>query len=391
MRKNKQVQFLPQTIIIRITVTIMLMVALMGCGATSEPQLESATEAEAAEIALALPTPDKSLQPELAKVTVPTDDIVTLLPQDAIQSILPNQVQYIMVTAAEANEIGMFKDLQVMGISINGESHAYPISFLSQHEIVNAEIGGQLIAATWWPLCYTGIVYDRQIDPETTLTFGVSGMLYQNSMIMYDHKTESLWSHILGQAIDGAYTGTTLTFLPALQTTWGVWQERHPDSLVVSPDIFSGVDMYDTNGYYTSRTAGVLGSPNPDTRLPTKEYVIGIRLKGEVKAYPFSTLNEEPVINDEMAEIPLGIFFDKTAASGAVFDRRLPDGTVLIFEPGPELDIVVDTNTQTQWDIFTGTALEGELSGTQLSQIPITYAFWFGWSDYHQDGQIYGE
>lgn len=233
-------------------------------------------------------------------------------------------------------------------------------------------------------------MYDRQIDPDTVLTFGVSGMLYRNGLIMYDTQTESLWSHILGQGIAGEYQGTQLTFIPALQTDWQTWQDRHPDTLVVDPSLFSQRDAYDS--YYTRPDAGVLGrDPDADTRLTTKEYVIGVRLAGQAKAYPFSVLNEQPVLNDQIEGVSLVLFFDKTSASGAAFNRQLADGTVLTFEAGPANDIARDTETQTEWDIFTGEAISGPLAGRQLSQIPITYAFWFGWADYHEDGIIYGE
>jgi hypothetical protein len=87
--------------------------------------------------------------------------------------------------------------------------------------------------------------------------------------------------------------------------------------------------------------------------------------------------------------VTLVVFFDKGSAAGAVFSPGLDDGTLLTFEPGETLEVAVDTQTQSEWDIFTGTAVSGSLEGTQLAQIPITYAFWFGWADYHPQGTVY--
>jgi hypothetical protein len=230
-------------------------------------------------------------------------------------------------------------------------------------------------------------VYDRQITEDQALTFGVSGMLYRNGLIMYDHQTQSLWSHILGQAIAGDYQGTQLTFMAALQTDWKNWKELHPNTLVIDPTLF-GRDGY--GGYYLSPQAGVLGrSTTPKENLSTKEYVIGVRLQGAVKAYPFSVLNQQPVVNDTISDIPVVVFFDKASASGAVFSRELEDGAVLTFEPGATSRLASDEQTQSEWDIFTGTATSGSIKGTQLNQIPITYAFWFGWADYHPEGTVY--
>ncbi|GAB4530494.1 MAG: hypothetical protein Kow0063_08670 [Anaerolineae bacterium] len=230
-------------------------------------------------------------------------------------------------------------------------------------------------------------MYDRQITEDQTLTFGVSGMLYRNGLIMYDHQTRSLWSHILGQAIAGDFKGTQLELIAALQTDWASWKERHPETQVINPGLF-GRDGY--TGYYRRPDAGVLGrSTRPDMDLGPKEFVIGVRLGGEVKAYPFRLLSQQPAVNDTVAGIPLVVFFDKGSAAGAVFSRELDDGRLLTFEPGQTLEVAVDTETGSEWDIFTGTATSGPLQGTRLTQIPITYAFWFGWADYHPDGEVY--
>ncbi len=212
-------------------------------------------------------------------------------------------------------------------------------------------------------------------------------MLYRNGLIMYDHQTQSLWSHIMGQAIAGDFKDTQLEVIAALQTDWTTWKERHPDTLVISPRLF-GRDGY--TGYYQRPDAGVLGrATNPDESIGPKEFVIGVRLAGEVKAYPFRTLNQQPVVNDAVGDIPVAVFFDKGSAAGAVFSPELEDGTLLTFEAGEAAELAVDVQTKSEWDIFTGTATNGPLEGTQLTQIPITYAFWFGWADYHPQGAVY--
>ena len=53
------------------------------------------------------------------------------------------------------------------------------------------------------------------------LTFGVSGKLIMNGLVMYDRETGTLWSQVIGQGVDGELKGVELTTIPALQTTWG--------------------------------------------------------------------------------------------------------------------------------------------------------------------------
>lgn len=99
---------------------------------------------------LIAPTPGgRNLQPQLANASIDVDQIQVLLPVDAIRAIFPEEVAGLMVPAAEADRAGLDPETQLIGVHINGESQAYPIPFLSRHEIVNAVVGGKLIAATW--------------------------------------------------------------------------------------------------------------------------------------------------------------------------------------------------------------------------------------------------
>ncbi len=70
------------------------------------------------------------------------DPIQTLLPFDAIPAILKPQ----FVPASEAK---LDADTSVIGVTFNGESHAYSRYLLNGHEIVNDVVGGEKIATTW--------------------------------------------------------------------------------------------------------------------------------------------------------------------------------------------------------------------------------------------------
>lgn len=100
---------------------------------------------------LAAPTPagNRSLQPQLGNANIDINEVVTLLPPDAIPAVLPDDVPQILVPAAEADAAGIDPQVRVIGVSINGDNRAYPIPFLSDHEIVNDEIGGRPVAVTW--------------------------------------------------------------------------------------------------------------------------------------------------------------------------------------------------------------------------------------------------
>ena len=115
------------------------------------------------------------------------------------------------------------------------KSRFYPYSIIVWHEIVNDTFDGIPIAVTFCPLCETGIVFNRRIG-ESVVTFGVSGLLYESNLLMYDIETESLWSQTLGKAVVGTYTNTQLVRLPIQVITFKEVKEKYPTAHVLSTD-----------------------------------------------------------------------------------------------------------------------------------------------------------
>jgi len=130
---------------------------------------------------------------------------------------------------------------RVIGVEIAGVARAYPLRLLVWHEVVNDRLGGQPIAVTYNPLCDSAVVFDRRVGSET-LTFGVSGLLFNSNLLMYDRRplptAESLWSQLLLRAVTGpaAAAGAGLEPLPCSLTTWGEWHTERPDTTVAVPE-----------------------------------------------------------------------------------------------------------------------------------------------------------
>ena len=183
---------------------------------------------------------------------------------------------------------------RIVGISLKGQARAYPIAILNWHEIVNDEIEDQRFAVTYCPLCGTAVAFDATIDGSST-DFGVSGLLYNNDVLLYDRDTESLWSQIMGEAISGERVGKNLTPLPVSHTTWRDWREKHPDTLVLSDDTghFRDYQRDPYAGYEESRhTFFAVTNTAPDYYHP-KEIVVGLGVDGVYKAYPFIELDKQ--------------------------------------------------------------------------------------------------
>jgi hypothetical protein len=121
------------------------------------------------------------------------------------------------------------------------------------------------------------------------------------------------------------------------------------------------------------------------------ERVIGLSINGDNRAYPFSSISEQAVINDNFAGSEVVITFDHTSESGAAFMRKI-DGRNLTFEPGATragVALIRDRETGSLWQVLTGQAVGGELFGERLERLPSHYSFWFAWSDFHLQTELY--
>lgn len=236
-------------------------------------------------------------------------------------------------------------------------------------------------------------MYDRRIAGKE-LTFGVSGKLHANSLIMYDHQTESLWSHLVGAAVTGPMKGAKLVPLHSIFTKWEVWRNFHPSSKVLSsgrrPLLGLSRDPYES--YYRSPDTGIIATRVTDKRIYPKEYVLGLALNDKAKAYPYSALSRELVVNDSFQGAPLLVVFDPESTTGAIF-RRKTEGKTLSFKKAQAADkkrlFLVDAATGSLWEGLTGTALQGPLKGTRLEALPATPSFWFGWVDHYPNTELF--
>jgi len=213
--------------------------------------------------------------------------IIPDVPKDAIPPL--DEPKYV----SSDNATWLSPDDIVLGVEFSGDARAYPTNILNWHEIVNDTIGGHDVVITFCPLCYSGIVFDRYLDGKL-LSFGNTGALYESAMVMYDRETESYWYQVGGVAIKGQYAGKTLTILPSELTRWIDWQERHPNTKVLSlntgykRDYF--IDNYVRSGYHAKNTPPAFPVSIQDDTLSTKEKIVGIEINGQFKAYPVELL-----------------------------------------------------------------------------------------------------
>ncbi|MCP3904227.1 MAG: DUF3179 domain-containing protein [Planctomycetes bacterium] len=189
----------------------------------------------------------------------------------------------------------------VIGVSIGGETRAYPVTVLNLHEIVNDHLGGTPIVVTYSPLCHSAIVYDRGPDPAPPV-FGVSGLLHNSNLLMYDRghapgDAESLWSQIDGRAVTGpaAAAGLALRRVRSVVTQWSDWLARHPDTTVIDPDPALRDRYKGTSyaGYYRKPDLLFPVAPMPPADgLEPKTPCVVVFAGGERRIYPFDLVAE---------------------------------------------------------------------------------------------------
>ncbi|HEC19770.1 MAG TPA: DUF3179 domain-containing protein [Gammaproteobacteria bacterium] len=226
------------------------------------------------------------------------------------------------VSAADAGFLA--DDDRVLGIDLHGEQKAYPVRILNYHEIVNDRFGSSHnntpVLVSYCPLCGTGMAFLARRNGKA-FTFGVSGLLYNSDVLLYDRQTESLWSQIRRQAISGPLKGERLQQLPMEHTTWADWRARYPETQVLSLDTGYRRDYSRSpyEGYETSPRL-MFDVANRDGRFHPKEWVISVEINGVFKAYPFSRLAADKTeLIDTVGGETIRLVYDVRRRSGRVY------------------------------------------------------------------------
>ncbi len=235
-------------------------------------------------------------------------------PKDGIPAI--DEPEFISADAADFLQ----KTDRIVGTVTKEGAKAYPIRILNWHEIVND--GDTVIS--YCPLCGTAMAFK-----SAPADFGVSGLLYNSDMLLYDRKTESLWSQILGKAISGERKGELLETIPVENTSWENWLNLHPNTQVLSEN--TGYRRnYSASPYagYESSKSLYFPVSGQNQRYHPKEKVIGLNINGTFKAYPFSELDKSKnnIVRDKLDGKEIEIIFNAQHRSGTV---RLKSGEVL--------------------------------------------------------------
>ncbi len=295
-------------------------------------------------LCLALPAMARSLNGfDLSASLVPAGEILPGgPPRDGIPAL--DAPRFIPADEAESE---VRDGDRVLGLVIDGEAHAYPIAIMNWHEIVNDTLAGRAVVVTYCPLCGSGVAFARRIAGRVR-HFGVSGLLYNSDVLLYDRESESLWSQLLGRAVTGPMKGRRLEAIALEHTDWRGWRKAHPATLVLSRrtgyDRDYGRDPY--AGYRQSRRL-YFPVPGMDRRYHPKETVVGLVVDGRARAWPFSELARgHSPLHERFAGQAIRIEYDARSRTARIYNAR-------------------------------------------GGRLPAITAYWFAWVAFHPDTQVY--
>jgi len=126
-----------------------------------------------------------------------------------------------------------------------------------------------------------------------------------------------------------------------------------------------------------------------DKSLEPRALIVGVKVNGVAKAYPFDALVKQNLILDDLDGVPIFIVLGDDKRSVRAFERSVEGRKLEFFlKPNTSTFTMVDAETGSEWD-FTGKATGGQLNGRQLKRISILNDYWFDWVSYNPKTRVY--
>jgi hypothetical protein len=283
------------------------------------------------------------------------------------------QPSNLQMLKAKQNKIP--KDRLILGVNINGEAKAYPISLIGYHHQVRDTLGGKPIMVTYCTVCRTGRVFEPLVNgkPEK---FRLVGMDHFNAMFE-DETTKSWWRQANGEAITGELKGTHLPELEAQQTSLTTWLKLYPDSKIMQPDS-KFKDNYDSTTKYESGKSKKELTGTDSLSWKRKSWVVGIEIEKESIAIDWNRLKKEKVINIQLSQKPLVVVLANDNKSFFAFER--PDEQMKFSLKNDSLI------SQKQRFDLKGTNTDLKIS---LKKVNAYQEFWHSWQTFHPNTHRY--
>ena len=278
----------------------------------------------------------------------------------------------LLLATADKNKVDSSR--LVIGVTINGESKAYPIQFLGYHHHVQDVVGNKPIMVTYCTVCRTGRVYEPVVKGKHE-TFRLVGMDHFNAMLE-DATTKSWWRQATGEAISGKLKGQKLPEVFSTQTSLATWLFLHPDSKIMQADS-AFIKSYSSTTKYEDGTSRDNLTGTDSLSWKDKSWVIGIKAGTERKAYDWNKLKVERIINDKLGNKSVVLVLSADNKSFFAFEV-----------PGKEKMILSNDTLLLRTKHF---SLNGKGLDTAYSLTPLNayQEFWHSWKTFNPKTATY--
>ena len=301
--------------------------------------------------------------------------------QDGIASI--NQPNF-----SSVDEVDFLSDSELVVGVVNGNiAKAYPHVILDWHEIVNDDLDDLSVAVTYCPLTGTAVGWDRVVNGQN-VEFGVSGKLFNTNLMPFDRQTDSYWTQLGLNCVNGELINTEINLVPVIETTWGTWKSAFPDSEVLNTNTgFArtyGVYPY---GDYRTNNANIIFPVNPlDQRLPSKDRVLGVLGDTTNRAYTIDLFQEDLVIQDQLEGTDLIVIGSESSNFIVAYENNL--GLTEVTSVENSLPIVAQSQDGNMITLD-GRIIEGPLSGQSLLPTKSWIGYWMSFGAFYPGIEIY--
>lgn len=263
----------------------------------------------------------------------------------------------------------------VVGI-VNGEvSKAYPHRILDWHEVVNDDISGEKITISYCPLTGTAFGWKSSVGNSYS-DFGVSGLLYNNNLILYDRKSNSYWSQLRLECINGEYLNDKPEVINVIETTWKLWKEMFPNTKILSDNqgINRDYSVYPYGTYREDDEFLLFPISKTDNTLPNKERVHLIISENSVKVFEFSNFETGKAIKTNFLSESILVIGDKKMINSYVIEGQYSD---LVFEYDfSSPNYYFKDNEGNKWNVL-GEVVDGPRKGESLKPTNSLMSYWF--------------
>ena len=280
-------------------------------------------------------------------------------------------------------------DLVIM-VRDGDQVKAYPEDILDYHEVVNDGSAVDPFIVSYCPLTGSALAWKGRAT-DANPTFGVSGLLYNSNLLLYDRASDSFWSQMLQLSVNGPRSGERPENVQVIETTFATLLAMYPDAVVMTRDT-GHLRVYDAYPYgpYREEESLLFNVSRRDGRLHSKARAIGIHEGSSSKVYQLDGFGASTqTINEQFNNQSIVVVGNSALDFAAIYSRTLADGTILSFDPIQDdlPNVMVDTEGNV-WDIF-GKAVSGPRAGEQLDSVRSYTAMWFAWVSHFDNVEIH--